>query len=826
MEELSNNPSSVTSVATQPTESKISKWLGRLVDACLYVAVVAVPLWYMPNTLDVLELNKQTLLVVLSMVALIAWLGKAVLDKKFSLTRSWLHLVVAVFFVGYLVTSLFSADRYLSLVGNFGQMQWSFVTIASFVVFYLVAVNRIQDTTRLYHLVLAFLGSSLAVVLYGLLQIFGIYPLAWAWPITAAKSFNSVGTINSLAMFLTIPLVLSASLTILGCKDEKCILGQRSKGSVAAKVLVWATMVLPLVFMFLVDFWPTWVTLLFGTLVLVGITFARTRSIKHPVKIIVPSVLAVVSAILLIWPTPIKLELPAEVSPSATHSWNIAKQSLQQKPFFGTGPGTWIYDYSKFRAPSVNLSQFWTIRFERGLSTFYTLLATIGIVGTSLWLLLLLSAIFKSAVHLVKEKGDDEWQAYLTVFAGWLVSAFIAFFYNYNFSHHFVFWFLLALLASLVAKNKLTLDGQKKPAVMTTLSVVLIVVSVCAVSVLWLSGQRLVADAAYSKAVISYREGRSIDDSISRLQTAVSLNRLNDAYHRNLSQAYLIKVNEELNKVNQQPDQDQTKAILKLVNDSRDNALKATEISPNNVDNWANLAIIYQAVASFMPGADELAITNFEKALDLEPNNPVYYNEIGKLYIMRSDAYKTLLLSKDEAKRKEAETNVKAELDKAAEQLNQAVQAKPDFAAAHYNLAILYERQERLKDAIDKMLAVLKTNNRDIGVGFQLGILYYRDGQKDQARDIFEQIVALEPNYSNARWYLSVLYEEEGRYDDAIAQVQEVQKLNAGNQTVEQRLDSLMKARDAKAKPAATTMPEPVKEEVSGPKPLNEVKNP
>ncbi len=804
----------------------MSKWLGRLIDACLYAAVVAVPLWFMPFTLDVLELNKQTLLVVLSMVALIAWLGKAVLDKRFSLTRSWLHLVVAVFFVGYLVTSLFSADRYLSLVGNFGQMQWSFVTIAAFVVFYLVMVNRIKDTTRLYHLVLAFLGSALVVSLYGLLQIFGIYPLAWLWPITAVKSFNTVGTINSLAMFLTIPLILSASLTILGCKDEKCILGKNSKGSVAAKVLVWATMVLPLVFIFLVDFWPTWVTLLFGTLVLVGITFARSRKIGHPVKVIVPAVLAVISAVLLIWPTPIKLDLPAEVSPSASHSWNIAKLSLQQRPFFGSGPGTWIYDYSKFRSPSVNLSQFWTIRFERGLSTFYTLLATIGIVGTSLWLLLLLSAIFKSVMHLIKEKNDDEWQAYLTVFVGWSVSAFIAFFYNYNFSHHFVFWFLLALLATLVAKNKLVLDGQKKPAIMTTLSVVLIVISVCAVSVLWLSGQRLVADAEYSKAVMSYREGKPIDDSISRLQTAVSLNRLNDAYYRNLSQAYLIKVNEELNKANQQPDQEQTKAILKMVNDARDQAVKATQVSPNNVDNWANLAIIYQAVASFMPGSDELAITNFQKALELEPNNPVYYNEIGKLYIMRSDAYKTLLLSKDEAKRAEAQTNMNAELDKAAEQLNQAVQAKPDFAAAHYDLAILYERQNRLKDAIDKMLAVLKTNNKDIGVGFQLGILYYRDGQKDQARNIFEQIVAMEPNYSNARWYLSVLYEEEGRYDDAIAQVQEVEKLNQGNQTVEQRLSDLIKARDTNAKPVTPPMPDPVKEEVSGPKPLNEVKNP
>ena len=52
------------------------------------------------------------------MIALIAWLGKAILDKHFTLSRSWLHLVVVFFGIGYLITSFFSEDRYLSFVGN------------------------------------------------------------------------------------------------------------------------------------------------------------------------------------------------------------------------------------------------------------------------------------------------------------------------------------------------------------------------------------------------------------------------------------------------------------------------------------------------------------------------------------------------------------------------------------------------------------------------------------------------------------------------------------------------------------------------------------
>jgi cytochrome c-type biogenesis protein CcmH/NrfG len=117
-------------------------------------------------------------------------------------------------------------------------------------------------------------------------------------------------------------------------------------------------------------------------------------------------------------------------------------------------------------------------------------------------------------------------------------------------------------------------------------------------------------------------------------------------------------------------------------------------------------------------------------------------------------------------------------------------------------------------------------NNKDVGVGFQLAILYYRDAQKSKAMNLLEQIVALQPDYTNARWYLAALYEEAGRYDDAIAQVQQVQKLNPDNQTVVQRLTELQRLRAAKAKPVVAPAPEPVKEVISGPKPLNEVQKP
>lgn len=799
---------------------RLAAWLGSIVDACLYLSVALIPLFFLPFTLDVLELNKQTLLAVLCGIGVIAWLGRSMVTRTISFSRSWMHLVVGAFVLGYAFTAIFSQDRYLSFVGNFGQMQWAFASIVSFAMFYFLIANTVKGTTKLYHLLLTFLVSSTLAGLLGFVQMLGAYPLALFGDFAKVKTFNTIGTINSLGVFMTLPLILAASLTVLGCKDSACVLGKEGKKSVAAKALVWASLAISLLIAIAVDYWVVWATVLFGTLLLVAIPMLRTRRIERPIKLVVPSVLVVVSVCLLLFRTPINLNLPSEVSPSGSASWSIARAALQDMPLVGSGPGTWIFDYAKYRQAAVNLSQFWTIRFERGLSTLLTLPAMIGLIGMALWIILLVSAIAQSASHLVLERNDDAWQAYLTVFTTWATAVFIALFYNYNFTHHFAFWFLLALLAALVSRGSFVWDARRSTKTSSVLSVLFLFACVVMISGIWLAGQRLVADAQYAQAVNGFKSGQSIQSSIDKLEQAVSLNKWNDAYYRNLSQAYLIRASQEIQLQNTE---ERAKKVNASVTTAVDRARQATEVSPANVDNFANFALVLQAIASFTRGADERAIDMYSEAIKREPNNPAFMTEIGKLHILRSDAYRSLLQSSDAAVKKDAETNVGSELDKAAEALNQAIQVKPDYAPAHYSLGLVYERQGRVKDAITKLEQVLSVDNKNVGVAFQLGILYYRDNQKDKSQNMFEQLVSFDPNYSNARWYLSALYEEKGRYDDAISQVQEVKKLNPDNKSVDERLTYLDGLKKTNAAPKTQPLIPPVTERVNSPEGQNPV---
>ncbi len=802
-----------TSSRGAETLPKVSKALGWVIHICLSAIILLTPLFFLPITLDVLELNKQTLFIILTLIAATAWFGKSLADRRFVMAKSWFNIVVILFFLGWLVTSALSKDLYVSMLGNFGQMQFSFATIAAAVILYFIFINNVASTKKIYSYLTLFLLSSVLVGAFALLQLFGVFSLGWMADFTKVITFNTIGTINSLAVFMSIPLILAASLTVFGCHDGACKVDNKKKGNVYMNVVVWLAMVASVAVLLIVDFWVAWAAALFGLALIIVIPLIRSRKIDNPIRLAVPSVLVVVSVLLLVFKTPINLNLPAEVSPSMTASWNIAKSALQENPLFGTGPGTWIYDYAKFRSPAVNLSQFWTVRFERGLSSFLTLLATIGIVGMALLAMIVISGIVKSASHLIKEKDDAEWQLYLTVFVSWITLVFIAFFYNYNFAHVFAFAFLLSLLVTLIVKRAYIWEAKKGSASSVIISIVFALLCVFGLSGSWIMGQRLAADAAYSDAVMSYRQGQPIDTAIDSLNSAVAMNRWNDVYYRNLSQAYLIKAGQEFQALSQDPDG--AAKINQIIAASIDTGKKASEINPMNVDNWENLAIIYQSIASFTQGADQFAINNFQSALEREPNNPVYSNEIGKIHVMRADAMQTLLQSDDEETKKAAEQQIKDELDKAAEWFNKSIQAKPDFAPAHYFLGLVYERQGRIQDAITKLEQVLSVNDKDVGVAFQLGILYYRNNEKDKAVNLFEQIVAFAPDYANARWYLSAMYEERGELDKALDQVKVIQQTNQDNQEVQKRLDYLNNLLAGSRTPApAETLPEPVDDQI------------
>ncbi|HPF95382.1 MAG: tetratricopeptide repeat protein [Candidatus Magasanikbacteria bacterium] len=785
----------------------LAKFLSRFIDGCLYLLAFALPLIACQRFTDAIDFSKQSVLIPVVAFMLVAWIAKVVAERKLVLTRHWMHVVVGLYGIGYLLSAAFSQDRALSFFGAPGQVVWSFATVISLIALYFVVTHQVRSTQKLYDLLFAYLGGSLFVAVFGLLQIFGVHLVGGVFQ---NNGINTVGTAYSLAAYLVVPLLLSAGLAFHGCRNKVCLLGSNGTAGKAARLIVWTTGVVSLAYILLVDYWLTWAIILVGAITMAVIAFARTRKVTSPVKLVIPGLLILLSVVLLAFKVPVSLNVASEVSPSATASYAIAKQALRDNVVFGTGPGTWIYDYAKYRNQLVNLSPFWNVRFDRGYSAFMTLLATTGIAGISLWLIVILSLATKAVSRLLKEKDDDTWYAYLVTFTGIVAIVFTSFFAHLGISHLFAFWLLLALLVSLAAKNTITWDKESS-VLFGLLSVKLVIMAVIAISVTWLIGQRALAEMRFTNAVSQFRTNGNLEEVMGKIQSANELNPLSDVYTRNLAQANLVKAARLIQTKATDEDANKINAAIK---EAVDQGIEATKVNPRNVDNWSNLGLMYQSVASFVRGADEYAIKYYSEASKLEPQNPVFLTEIGKLYLLRADAYRSAMGTTDAAKKAEAEKGVQENLALSEDFLKKAITAKPDYLAARYQLGVVYERQNRVKDAVGELEKVLVLNNKDVGVAFELSILYYRDGRKDQSRDLLEKIVQFAPDNANARWYLAALQEEQGLYEKALATLKPVQDLYPDSDAVKQRVNSISAAKAAQEAPKPQALPEPIQESI------------
>lgn len=788
------------------TYPRVARILDNVVRGCIAAAVFLVPVIVLPWTMDVLELNKQTLFLVLMLVGFAAWSGEAMARRAVIVTRSWLHIVVIAYLAGYGLISAFSMDPYLSLVGHSGQQQWSFITLVGFGLLYFLLTQKARDPKQAFRLVLLFLLSSGLVVLASLANVFGVPLFSWLGEAAADRRFNTIGNINSLGVFLSVPMLVAAAL-LTGGKSEA---GSR-KVRMAEQIFLWSVVGVSAVATVLIDFWVVWATLIFGSALLLTSAIVRTKRLTWSLQFIVPGAIVLLSVFFLFARPLVDLGLGAEVAPSLAASWGVARETLQERPLTGSGPGTWVYDYAQYHPSSINLTPFWAVRFERGISSFLTLFATAGLVGISLWLVLLVSGAVKGTAAYVLDKERGRGRLVFAVLVGWASLAFISFVYNYNVAHHFAFWLFFGLLVSLVAKSTLAWDLRKSVVHSGLFSFAFLLVLAGSFSGGWLLSQGYVSDAYMASGVKAFRAAAPLDSVAAKFQSAIALNPWNDAAYRNLSQLSLMQTQSELTAT---MDEETSKRVNVFVRTAVDSARMATEIAPANVLNWINFGSVLRAIAAFTPGADEQAIAMYLEALKYEPNNPSLWNEIGELYVLRADAYATLVNSPDQEARDRARTNAITELDRAHEALNQSVQMKPDYIPAHYNLALVYERQNRTGEAIVKLEQVLQANPQEVGVAFQLAILYYKNNEKPKSQNMLEQIVSFDPVNSNARWYLSVLYEEQGRYDDALVQVRKVEEYNAGNQMVLERLDALTKLRDGSVLPEPPiVIPEPVEEE-------------
>ncbi|MEK9207129.1 MAG: tetratricopeptide repeat protein, partial [Patescibacteria group bacterium] len=351
----------------------------------------------------------------------------------------------------------------------------------------------------------------------------------------------------------------------------------------------------------------------------------------------------------------------------------------------GSGLGTFLADFTRFKPAAFNLNQdLWNLTFLRSSSFILELIATTGLLG-------ILSFLFL-AFRIIRTKP---------LFIPLILALVFALIFPFAFSTILVFFVLIALFSAqqgLVERQKqrffdvelklvtlrrgvfaLSDPGHRSDSEYGNLLPYALLIIIIGFSILLgvAVGRFVVSDYLFQKSLVSASQNNA--QKTYQLETrAIQLFPQRDGYHRIFSQINLSIANNIASGIpkDQKPPAQTQNTIYQLIQQSINSARLATTVSPATSMNWQNLSSIYRSLLGFGQNADTFAVIANQQALTLDPNNPQQYINYGGIFYQLG------------------------QWDNAIRQFQIATSLKPDFANAYYNLGHALEQKGDLQQAL------------------------------------------------------------------------------------------------------------------------------
>jgi len=346
----------------------------------------------------------------------------------------------------------------------------------------------------------------------------------------------------------------------------------------------------------------------------------------------------------------------------------------------------------------------------------------------------------------------------------------------FNLSLWFIFWIIMAGLFFYNSKiREINLDSQLRR---VFFSAVLLAAIIIGIVLFLFQSQNYLAEINYNRGINFSQQG-DINRAIASIQRAASLNPSVDIYRRDLAQLHLARAN--LIAQDQEKTIDQKGGLISQdIKEGLQSLNQITNRFPFNVANWNVAGFFYRNLIG-VEGAGEEALKSYIKAAELEPASPFPYGEIGRVYILMAQDFRE----------KQMEDSEKECLSLAIINLEKSIELKEDYAPAHYLKAVAYDQQGKTEEAVVRLEEIKNIFPQDIGISFQLGMLYWRKEKLEEAQREFEEVIRLDSDYSNARYMLGLVYDKRGEKEKAKEQFEKVARLNPENQEVIKILENL-----------------------------------
>ncbi len=202
--------------------TKLSIFCDKVIEAGWLVAVVIVPLFFNPYSQRTFEPDKITLLRSTALMMVLAWLAKVIeewgreqgqtlRERGRAFLRAPLVTPALLLALVYLFATLTSIVPRLSFWGSYQRLQGAYTTLSYLVIFFL-SLQALRTREQLARLITVILLTSWPISLYGVMQHYGLDPIAWS---TAGESvaLRVISTMGN-PIFVAAYLIMVVPMTI------------------------------------------------------------------------------------------------------------------------------------------------------------------------------------------------------------------------------------------------------------------------------------------------------------------------------------------------------------------------------------------------------------------------------------------------------------------------------------------------------------------------------------------------------------------------------------------------------------------------------------
>lgn len=691
---------------------QFSALINRTISWIIIVVAAVTPLLFLNQTSEFFETPKIILLIGSVLVLLTLWSLSWIIQGRVQITKTPLDLPLLLLLLVVIISTVFSETRFASIYGNFPRIHGSAATWISYILFYFVVVSNIKSPAQVRNIFYAIGGSTLIVLLITIASYFGIY-----LPFDFAKhaAFTPTGSSFSTAALATLLLPFSLVSIIHPNKLIPRALG-----------VVFATLSL-LTIVLIGGLSVLVIALIASGLVLF---FSKQAAITRALPLLL--IPAVISGIFLVGGL-VKSDknylytkqstFAREIQLPFNFSWKVSASAFRDDPFKGTGPSTYLFNFTNYKPAEINVAKvssvnLWNLRFDTAYNEYLQVLGTLGILG------FLAFGFFSLIVIVLAWNGLTKKNTSTTLSENFVPAVSISALASLGLmaihvttpvtivATIFMLAFLMGAHKSISGKveelflgikaSKLTGINNDASMVLSVVLFIPIILFVIFASFFLVGAVR--ADLHHRKALtLPVSDGVGIYNN---MREATVLNNRIDTYHNDLAQVNFALANSiaaskgptEASPSGSLTDTDKAN-IQQFLSQSIAESRIATAITPRSAMNWEILASIYRQISGVAQNALQFSLDAYGRAIQQDPLNPQLRLNVGGVYYSVKN------------------------YDLAIRFFTDAINLKPDFANAYYNLSVALADKGDFASAIastERLISLVDPKSQDHEVATKL----------------------------------------------------------------------------------------------------------